>query len=274
MCCRTFPKGNIAVRLEPDRHRDVGAGLRDQSAGRSEPAVRRRAERVVADPRERQLAADAGARHVRAGDRRYAQPGQAPTTSAAFSGWRSIPGFNTLGSPGFRTLYTYEPELIPAGTAPTYPDSRTPPRRTTRTGRNEWKMSGADPNVVDPASRREIISFGKERGQSQRRHDRVRSGRLSVSGDGDGGNANDVGASHIEPGGNAQNLTTPLGKMLRIDPLDPVADAGQRRRRQRQRPVSHSGDQSVPGRGPGAGDLRLRPAQSVSLCVRHARTAS
>ncbi len=38
---------------------------------------------------------------------------------------------------------------------------------------------------------------------------------------GDGGNANDVGASHIEPGGNAQNLSTPLGKMLRFDPLNP-----------------------------------------------------
>ncbi|HWH70200.1 MAG TPA: PQQ-dependent sugar dehydrogenase, partial [Candidatus Sulfotelmatobacter sp.] len=39
---------------------------------------------------------------------------------------------------------------------------------------------------------------------------------------GDGGNANDVGPSHIEPGGNAQNLSTPLGKMLRLDPLNPV----------------------------------------------------
>jgi glucose/arabinose dehydrogenase len=38
---------------------------------------------------------------------------------------------------------------------------------------------------------------------------------------GDGGNANDVGPSHIVPGGNAQNLSTPLGKMLRFDPLNP-----------------------------------------------------
>ncbi len=33
---------------------------------------------------------------------------------------------------------------------------------------------------------------------------------------GDGGNANDQGTGHIEPGGNAQNLTTLLGKILRI----------------------------------------------------------
>lgn len=33
---------------------------------------------------------------------------------------------------------------------------------------------------------------------------------------GDGGNAYDQGTGHIEPGGNAQNITTLLGKMLRI----------------------------------------------------------
>src|SRR2546421_4845056 len=33
---------------------------------------------------------------------------------------------------------------------------------------------------------------------------------------GDGGNADDFGTGHIEPGGNAQNKTTLLGKMLRI----------------------------------------------------------
>jgi hypothetical protein len=33
---------------------------------------------------------------------------------------------------------------------------------------------------------------------------------------GDGGGGNDQGTGHIEPGGNAQNLTTLLGKMLRI----------------------------------------------------------
>src|SRR6185369_15400521 len=39
---------------------------------------------------------------------------------------------------------------------------------------------------------------------------------------GDGGDANDVGQSHISPGGNAQNLSTPLGKFLRFDPLNPA----------------------------------------------------
>ncbi|HEY6070974.1 MAG TPA: PQQ-dependent sugar dehydrogenase, partial [Chthoniobacterales bacterium] len=38
---------------------------------------------------------------------------------------------------------------------------------------------------------------------------------------GDGGNANDFGTGHIEPGGNGQNNTTLLGKMLRIH-VDPA----------------------------------------------------
>ncbi len=38
---------------------------------------------------------------------------------------------------------------------------------------------------------------------------------------GDGGNGNDFGTGHIEPGGNAQNNTTLLGKMLRIH-VDPA----------------------------------------------------
>lgn len=39
---------------------------------------------------------------------------------------------------------------------------------------------------------------------------------------GDGGNGNDQGTGHIEPGGNAQNTNVLLGKMLRIR-IDPVA---------------------------------------------------
>jgi hypothetical protein len=86
---------------------------------------------------------------------------------------------------------------------------------------NEWKISTTNDNVVDPASRREVISFGKTAGNHN-------GGTCTFGPDGylylalgDGGDANDVGASHIEPGGNAQNLSTPLGKFLRIDPLHP-----------------------------------------------------
>jgi hypothetical protein len=130
------------------------------------------------------------------------------------------PGFNDPGHVGYRTLYTYSGEPIPAGTSPTYPA----PNNATQNYKlvvNEYRMSATDPNLVDPATRREVVSFGKNAGNHN-------GGTLAFGPDGymylavgDGGNANDVGASHIEPGGNAQNLSTPLGKMLRFDPYHP-----------------------------------------------------
>jgi len=149
------------------------------------------------------------------------------------------PGFNNANSPGFHTLYTYNSEVIPTGTQPTY----VAPNNATQNYMNvvnEWKVSASDPNVIDPNSRRQIISFGKNAGNHN-------GGTLTYGPDGylylalgDGGNANDVGASHIEPGGNAQNLTTPLGKMLRIDPLNPTLNQGS------PDPVSPNGQYRIP----------------------------
>lgn len=153
------------------------------------------------------------------------------------------PGFNDLNSPGFRTLYTYHSELIPAGTSPTY----VAPNGAVQNYKNviaEWKMSGTDDNVIDPTSGREIISFGKNAGNHN-------GGTVAFGPDGylylatgDGGNANDVGASHIEPGGNSQNLSTPLGKMLRIDPLHPSLTPGS------LDPVSANGQYRIPTSNP------------------------
>lgn len=61
---------------------------------------------------------------------------------------------------------------------------------------------------------------------------------------GDGGNARGAGPSHIEPGGNAQNLTTPLGKMLRIAPLNPTLTPGS------PDPVSSNGQYRIPATNP------------------------
>ena len=129
------------------------------------------------------------------------------------------PGFDVPGHPGHRTLYTYSGEPI-AGVPPTY----AAPNNALQNYKlvvNEYRMSATDPDVVDATTRREVISFGKNAGNHN-------GGTLAFGPDGylylavgDGGNANDVGPSHIEPGGNAQNLTTPLGKMLRFDPYHP-----------------------------------------------------
>jgi hypothetical protein len=109
---------------------------------------------------------------------------------------------------------------------------------------NEWKISSTNANVIDPASRREVISFGKTAGNHN-------GGTIAFGPDGylylalgDGGDANDVGVSHIEPGGNAQNLSTPLGKMLRFDPLDPALPTGS------SDPVSSNAQYRIPATNP------------------------
>src|SRR5882724_11022701 len=142
-----------------------------------------------------------------------------------FLGLAFDPGFNNPASPGYRTLYTYNSEMIPAGTAPTYPVPTTATNNY-RNVVNEWKISSTNDNIVDPSSRREVISFGKTAGNHN-------GGTCTFGPDGymylalgDGGDANDVGASHIEPGGNAQNLSTPLGKFLRFDPVHPSLTPG------------------------------------------------
>jgi glucose/arabinose dehydrogenase len=174
-----------------------------------------------------------------------------PNDERGFLGLAFHPGYTNPASPGFRTLYTYNSEPIPVGTPPTYPVP-TAAANNYRNVLNEWKISANDPSVVDPNSRREVISFGKNASNHN-------GGTATFGPDGylylalgDGGDANDVGASHIEPGGNAQNLSTPLGKFLRIDPLDPALTASS------ADPVSSNGQYRIPIGNPftGAGQLR------------------
>jgi len=148
-----------------------------------------------------------------------------PNDERGFLGLTFHPGYTNPASPGYRTLYTYNSEMIPALTSPTYPVPTTATNNYKNVV-NEWKISLTNLSVVDPLSRREVISFGKTAGNHN-------GGTIAFGPDGylylalgDGGDANDVGASHIEPGGNAQNLSTPLGKMLRFDPLHPSLTAG------------------------------------------------
>jgi len=153
------------------------------------------------------------------------------------------PGFNDPNSVGFRTLYTYTSEAV---ASPTY----VAPNNASQAYMNvvtEWKMSASNANVIDPASRRTIISFGKNAGNHN-------GGTVAFGPDGymylalgDGGNANDVGPSHIEPGGNAQNLTTPLGKMIRIDPINPTLTGGS------PNPASSNGQYRIPADNPNMG---------------------
>ena len=151
------------------------------------------------------------------------------------------PGFNTPASPGFRTLYTFNSQ--PLGTGPTYVAPMGAPQGF-KTAINEWKLDSSNSDLIDPLTRREVISFGKNANNHN-------GGTIAFGPDGylylglgDGGNANDVGASHIEPGGNAQNLSTPFGKMLRIDPLLPSLTTGS------PNPSSTNGQYRIPTSNP------------------------
>ena len=136
------------------------------------------------------------------------------------------PGYDERGllglafDPNFtsnHTIYTYTSEPIASGT----PDFKLLPNSGTGTVNNHsvlasWTINPAT-GLVDPASRKELLRA--EHPQSNHN-----GGTLAFGPDnmlylaiGDGGNANDVGFGHA-PGGNAQNLNTVMGKVLRIDP--------------------------------------------------------
>jgi glucose/arabinose dehydrogenase len=177
-------------------------------------------------------------------------PGNA-NDERGFLGLAFHPGFNNPSSIGFRTLYTYTSE---ATNSPTFPTPQGPGGAPTNYQNQitEWKMSAANPNVVDPSTRRVIVSFGKNAGNHN-------GGTIAYGPDGylylatgDGGNANDVGPSHVEPGGNAQNLTNALGKMLRIDPVNPALNPAS------TDPISSNGQYRIPTGNPfnGAGQVR------------------
>jgi glucose/arabinose dehydrogenase/plastocyanin len=166
-----------------------------------------------------------------------------PNDERGFLGLAFHPGYTNPASPGYRTLYTYNSEMIPALTSPTYPVPTTATNNYKNVV-NEWKISTTNASVVDPNSRREVISFGKNAGNHN-------GGTITFGPDGyaylalgDGGDANDVGASHISPGGNAQNLSTPLGKFLRFDPIDPALTPSS------PDPISANGQYRIPTNNP------------------------
>ncbi len=142
-----------------------------------------------------------------------------PNDERGFLGLAFHPGFNNPASSGYQTLYTYNSEPTNGTLVYTAPNGAA---NTYRNVVNEWKMSSTNAVVVDPNSRREIISFGKNASNHNGGTVTFGPDGYLYLGLGDGGNANDSGPSHLEPGGNAQNLTAPLGKMLRIDPLNPA----------------------------------------------------
>lgn len=134
-----------------------------------------------------------------------------------FLGIAFHPDFANSSSPGFRKLYTFTNEPV-SGT----------PDFTTGVADNqvviaEWQVSTSNPDVVDTSTRREILRIDHPQANHDGGQLAFRSGEtylyISI---GDGGAANDSGPGHNPTIGNGQDTSTVLGKILRIDPLDPA----------------------------------------------------
>ncbi|MDB6059819.1 MAG: Glucose/sorbosone dehydrogenase-like protein [Verrucomicrobiales bacterium] len=179
-----------------------------------------------------------------------------PNDERGLLGLAFHPGYNYPSSPGYRTLYTYNSEPtngsltypLPGGAANLYKNAI-----------NEWKISSTNASVIDATSLREVISFGK----NAQNHN---GGTCTFGPDGylylalgDGGNANDVGTGHISPGGNAQNLSVPLGKMLRFDPLNPSLTSSS------VDPISANGQYRIPTNNPFQGQGQVPEIYAYGL---------
>lgn len=155
------------------------------------------------------------------------------------------PGFSDPNSPGFRRLYTYSSEPVNGAADFTVPN---PSAFNNQSVIAEWQVSAGNPDVVDVATRREIMridhpEFNHNAGQMGFRP----SDHYLYISLGDGGAANDVGDGHDAATGNGQKLTTVLGKVLRIDPLVPSAQPAS------TDPVSANGKYRVPASNPFVG---------------------
>lgn len=126
------------------------------------------------------------------------------------------PTFSTPGTAGYGKLYTYtsEPVTKPADFTVSMPSGTAFNHQNVVT---EWTVDPNNPDIVNAASRRELMRVD----WPQPNHN---AGMLAFGQDnllyismGDGGNGNDVGPGHGTKG-NAQDLSNPLGKILRIDP--------------------------------------------------------
>jgi len=130
------------------------------------------------------------------------------------------PGFSNPSSPGYRKIYTYSSEPV-AGTADFTVPMTGPFNHQSVVA--EWQVSAGNPDVIDPTTRREVMRID----EPQSNHNgctllfRPSDHYLYLS-LGDGGAADDAGDGHNPTTGNGQDLTTVLGKILRIDPLDPA----------------------------------------------------
>ena len=161
-------------------------------------------------------------------------------------GFTFHPGYKDPSSPGFGKFYTYTTEPI-AGPADFMVPKSLP--FSDQSVVAEWQVSVGNPDIADPASRREVMRIDEPGTSHSGGKLAFRPGEpyLYIS-LGDGGCCNDIGDGHNPEIGNGQDLTTVLGKILRIDPLDPSLTTSS------ADPVSANGRYRVPASNPFGSD--------------------
>lgn len=160
------------------------------------------------------------------------------------------PDFADAGSPGYHRLYTYASRPYVAGAADfTVPDSTSTGTVNHQSVIEEWTVDAVT-GLPDPGSRREVVRIDEPQSNHNAGHMAFGpDGYLYVS-LGDGGAGNDVGFGHVDGVGNAQTLTDNniLGKILRINPLDPTDTPGS------SDAISANGQYRIPGGNPFVGE--------------------
>ena len=155
-----------------------------------------------------------------------------------FLGLAFHPDFNNASAPGFHKIYTFTNEPVDGRADFTVPDAVPFDNQIVIA---EWQVSATNPDVIDPATRREVMRIDHPQFNHEGGHLAFRSSDhylyISI---GDGGNANDVGDGHDPKRGNGQNKAVVLGKILRIDPLDPALTTGS------PDPISANGKYRIP----------------------------
>jgi glucose/arabinose dehydrogenase len=139
-------------------------------------------------------------------------------------GFAFHPDFNKASAPGFHKVYTYTSEPVAGAADFTVPNPNAFDHQSVVA---EWKVSTGNPDQVDPATRREVMRIDEPQSNHNGGDLQFRaSDRYLYISLGDGGAGNDVGPGHNPTTGNAQDLSTVLGKILRIDPVDPALTTG------------------------------------------------
>jgi len=137
-------------------------------------------------------------------------------------GFAFHPDYATPGSPGFGLVYTSHSDIQSGKPTPDFPS---PGSTTHHSVITEWQVDPLNPNAIDVNSRRELLRIGQP--FADHNMQQIGFNPLVLPGDpdygklyvsmGDGGN--NFPPNPTDPFQGGQNPGTPLGAILRIDPL-------------------------------------------------------